>query len=305
MSSDGLSGLPVDELAQFVLKCVRDDPALLSRSDFDAIGTAPAQRRGRSIAAAVGFAGVLAANAAIAIYALDHHSDAQLAEITAAPIHSGDLSPQTGLPPVTSRSEIVANPASLGPIAEGDVPVDTPFIPVLRTASTGRPAAAAASPTGGLPAELQKEVAGEPSAEIIRRETPGTGALQTLDLREAGPTVTARHQAEPSIAGPSIAGPVEAVAAETLPPRAAMSAPPAEASPPAVAGMAPDVAGESTVPGPVHSTSPPRRRAVYHTYRQPVRRFVYYRYNYYPPGPPAVLAQFATTIRRNIYAIFH
>jgi hypothetical protein len=48
MKSPDLSELPVDQLAQFVLQCARDDPALLSRSDLDAVGAAPPLRRRRS-----------------------------------------------------------------------------------------------------------------------------------------------------------------------------------------------------------------------------------------------------------------
>jgi hypothetical protein len=295
MSPDHLSRLAVDELAQFVLRCARDDPALLSRSDFDAIGTAPAPRR-RPIVAAISVAGFLAASATIALYGYDYHPGVQATGFAAAN-GSADLLPQAVLPPAETQSAVlVAHDVPPGSAAEVAVSVAAPTNPALRPIAIGREESAA--------------VGGEPPAATLRKKTPTTVALlpqaalavasETLPQEApavAPPSETLRQ------AGPGVAPDVDAMenAEESHRPSGAMAS---VRDPFAATLHQPAESGEPHLPVPVPSTRVPRRHVIYHTYRQPARRFVYYR-SYYPPGPAAMLAQFATNVRRKLDGLFH
>lgn len=239
MSPDHSSRAAVDQLAHFVLQCARNDPGLLSRSNFDAIGTATPRRR-RSAVAAVSVAGVLAASAALAFHGYDHHAGIPAAGMAAAANAPPGLAARADAPSAgTPWDTLYSHDRS--PDAAADM-----------TALAGAPSAPTAGPI--VPGQ-QDPVAGSrlagpampPSAEALP-EAQRTDPPQPASA--AHPEGTGKF----ADAAPDQSAAVHEPRAETLHQH--------------------DEADEPRAP----AARLPRRHVTRHPYRQPARRFVSSRY---------------------------
>jgi hypothetical protein len=342
MTPGDLPGLPVEQLAQFLLECAKDDPALLSRSSAQpvaghaqpVIGREPGIRlppvrppevppfplrlsTPRSDPEMEELVSIAVACARRAEDALEH---ARQVSATARRRMSV-VAMVTGFSVVAAaavvwfdRNGAMADPrlAEVTSAMHGVSDLTRQTFTQL-TAVRSDVAALRDSPPGGQAPIAAVADAVDPAARVTTTDASGKRSVRPAPAATPAGTATV---ASPQVAPNEVRAP-EAAAPATEPQQAGssdQSRPAQYATPvgaPAVVSTDPVAPTDSPVASPIevdpaHSPASPR----YHVARQrgyhEARGYrPAPRPRYYIPSPPVVLAQVVADMRRNIHAIFH